>query len=117
MNDANAVGDERNGLQPVVSQQQVPQLGHFLVQIEIIGQLRFSLKALVLGHFESVFNFNKYELNKQPILNFIHSQLHFAFSQFAHSCNFVKIHIVMKVFLYVFVGIVFFVAVLCKCVF
>lgn len=66
MNDANAVGDERNGFQPVVTQQQLPQLCHFLVQIEIIGQVRFAL-----------------------------------------SSTFVKIHIVINVFLYVFVGIAF----------
>lgn len=58
MNDANAVGDERDGLQPVVSQQQVPQPAHFL-QAETVGQVR-------VGHVGTIFDFNKYEL---PILH------------------------------------------------
>lgn len=116
MNGANAVGDERNGFQPVVSQQQFPQLAHFLVQTEIVGQFRSALRLLVLGHVESIFNFNNYELNFHSILNFIHSLLHFAFFffflQFAHSCQFAKIPIVINVFLYIFAGIAFFVDVL-----
>lgn len=50
VDDANAVGDERNSLHPVVSQQQVPQLAHFLVQIQIIAQVSFVLGYCLFEH-------------------------------------------------------------------
>lgn len=50
VNDADAVGDERNGLHPVVSQQQVPQLAHFLAQIQIIAQVSFVLGYCLFEH-------------------------------------------------------------------
>lgn len=50
VDDANAVGDGGDGLQPVVSQQQVPQLGHFLIRVERSGS--------VSGHEQNMFHFS-----------------------------------------------------------